>query len=221
MQQIHVDGQDFQGADAAGTYGELLAVLDPAMAGRARIVTAIRINGVEEPAFREELARARTLAAADIVEVETRTVQELAREALADAVRLMPAMSGAASQLGAQLGHPVAPVGAAALAELAEGLTLLVTLVQAAETWADAGQLARGPWLGDHVVEVARCIDAVNEAQRDEDWVSVADTLTYDLAPALEQWRATLADALLQCDGPAAVAATPAGAGRDGDAPRG
>jgi len=196
MREIHVDGQPFAAGQGAGTYGELLAVLDPAMAGQSRIVTALRVNGVEEPAFREDAARARTLAPGDRVEVGTRPVQALAHDALADSVRLMPAVAEAATQLGEQLARSAAPDDATALAELAEGLTLLVTLVQAAESWADAARVPRADWLGQHVAEVGRCIDAVNEAQHNGDWVTVADALTYDLAPALEQWRAHLTHAL-------------------------
>lgn len=219
MREIHVDGQPFAGDSAAGIYGELLAMLDPAMAAHARIVTGFRVNGVEEPAFREPPALERVLAPDARVEVETRPVQDLSHDALADTVRLMPALCEAATQLGDQLSGATAPADAAALAELAEGLTLLVTLVQAAEAWADAGQVPRGEWLGRHVVEVARCIDALNEGQRSGDWITVADVLTYDLVPAINQWRSDLALALATFGEP--VGEPVAAGGADRHAPQG
>lgn len=216
MREIHVDGQPFAAGQGAGTYGELLAVLDPAMAGQSRIVTALRVNGVEEPAFRDEAVLARPLAPGDRVEVGTRPVQGLAHDALADAVRLMPAVSEAATQLGEQLARTAAPDDASALAELAEGLTLLVTLVQAAEAWADAARVPRAAWLGAHVVEVGRCIDTLNDAQRNGDWIAVADALAYDLAPAIDSWHTHLTQALDAFPG---TSTSPVVGGADGHAP--
>lgn len=207
MPQIHVDGRPFEAAQHAGTFEELLAVLDPAMAAGARIVTAIRVDGVEEPAFREVPVRGRKVAATAHVEVDTEAVEQLAHAALADAVRLMPALATAATDLSRQLTVSDPHTHATTIRELAEGLTLIVTLVQAAEAWADAGRIPRAAWLGDRVTAVAACVDAIATAQQAGDWVSVADALAYDLAPALDGWRSSLSDAL--ADFGARLTATP------------
>jgi hypothetical protein len=196
MLQMHVDGQSFAGAERARTFGEVLDVVEPAVAGRSRIVTAFRVNGVDEPAFREPGVRGRTLQEGDRLDLATTTAAQLATDALADTVRLTPSLCAAATQTADQLRTTAAPAAAQELGPLAEGLTLLVTLVQAAEAWADAAAMDRDSWLGADVLAVARCIEALEEAQRAEDWVSTADVLTYDLVPALEGWRARLEAAL-------------------------
>lgn len=209
MLQVRVDGEPCAGVVTAGSFDDVLEMVEPALARRSRIVTAIRVNGVEEPAFREPLVRGRTLRAGDHVEVETASAEELATSALGDAVRLMPALCAATAQLSEQLRTSLALDAARELGPLAEGLTLLVTLVQAADAWADAAALARSDWLGSDVSAVARSIDALDEPQRAHDWVAVADVLAYDLAPALDAWRVHLETALavLRSDGAEAHAA--------------
>lgn len=196
MLQLHVDCQSFAGAERATTFGEVLDVVEPAVAGRSRIVTAFRVNGVDEPAFREPGVRGRTLQAGDRIDLETTTARQLATDALADTVRLTPSLCAAAAQTADQLRTSEAEIAARELGALAEGLTLLVTLVQAAEAWADAAAMDRDSWLGADVLAVARCIEMLEEAQRAEDWVSTADILTYDLVPALDAWRVRLEAAL-------------------------
>lgn len=196
MLQLLVDGASFAGVERARTLGEVLDVVEPAVAGRSRIVTAFRVNGVDEPAFREHGVRARTLQSGDCVDLETTTARQLATDALADTVRLTPSLCAAAVQTADQLRTSAAEIAARDLGALAEGLTLLVTLVQAAEAWADAGAMDRDSWLGSDVLDVARCIEVLEEAQRAEDWVSTADVLTYDLVPALDAWRVRLEAAL-------------------------
>jgi hypothetical protein len=198
MRQVRVDQQAFAGAERAETFGEVLDVVEPAVAGRLRIVTAFRVNGVDQPAFREPATRQRRLDAADRVDLETTTARQLAIDALADTVRLTPSLCAAATQTADQLRTTAAEKAARELGALAEGLTLLVTLVQAAEAWADAAALDHESWLGADVLDVARCIELLEEAQRHQDWVSTADVLTYDLAPALEAWRGRLEAALAE-----------------------
>lgn len=187
MLQIRVDGETFAGILGAETCGDVLVGVEPALTARLRIVTAIRINGVDEPAFREPASRARRLTGSDCVDLDTSSTRALAVDALADVVRLLPSLCAGATQLAGQLRTTDAQAPGA-LGQLAEGLTLLVTLVQAAETWADAAAIVKQPWLGNDVAAVAACIDALEQAQRDADWVSAADVLAYDLAPALDTW---------------------------------
>lgn len=193
MLQVRVDGEVCADAVVCESFDEVLGTLEPAMATRSRIVTAIRVNGVDEPAFRESSVRARRLADDDVIEVDTTSATELARAALADAVRLTPDLCAGASQLAQQLRTAHATSAAVELGSLAEGLTLLVTLVQAAEAWADASALSHETWLGTHVLAVGQCIDSLDEPQRAHDWVTVADILAYDLVPALEAWQRHLA----------------------------
>jgi len=53
------------------TWGNWLQALDASASRTGQIVTAVRFDGVEEPAFRAAQAQARRLAAFESVEVET------------------------------------------------------------------------------------------------------------------------------------------------------
>jgi hypothetical protein len=187
-----VDGEAFASANPAKSFEEVLMVVEPALRVRSRIVTAVRCNGVDEPAFRESDVRIRTLDETDEIDVATATPADIARAALVDASRLIPSMSGAAAQLSLQLRAADAPRVASELGPLAEGLGLLVALVQTAEDWARAGDVPHEPWLGTEVLSISDAVEAMHVAQQSEDWIGVADALRYDLCPALETWRERL-----------------------------
>jgi hypothetical protein len=191
--QIQVDGELFTCPSPAKTFEDVLGVVEPALGARARIVTAVRFNGVEEPAFRESEVRGRTLGDDEHIEFGSARPVDIAVAALHDAARLIPAMSAAAAQLALQLRSEEAPDSAAGLGPLAEGLALLLALVQTAEDWATGAGVAHAPWLAAEVETISEAIDVMQAAQRAEDWVTVADALRFDLCPALEAWRAHLA----------------------------
>lgn len=195
MPHIQLDGEPFAGVTAPGPFSQILGRVEPDVARRSRVVTAIRINGVDEPAFREATVGTRMLAADDTLEIDTTPTRQLASDALDDAVRLMPALCEAASATAGHLRGDAPLQAAGDLAPLAEGLTLLVTLVQAADAWADASQVPHESWLGADVSAVGRGIDALESAQRRQDWHETASVLETSLIPALETWRVRLADA--------------------------
>jgi hypothetical protein len=191
---IQVDGELFTCPTPTKTFEDILGVVEPALVARARIVTAVRFNGVEEPAFRESDVRGRTLGDDEHIEFGSARPVDIATAALHDAGRLIPAMSAAAAQLALQLlRSDEAADSAAGLGPLAEGLALLLALVQTAEDWANAAGVTHAPWLAAQVETISEAIDVMQAAQRAEDWVTVADALRFDLCPALEAWRAHLA----------------------------
>lgn len=196
MPHVQLDGEPFAGVIGPGPFGEILGVVEPTVATRSRVVTAVRINGVDEPAFREAAVSSRPVAVDDRVDMDTTSTRQLASDALDDAVRLSPALCDAAGATARQLRGPAPRQAAGDLAPLAEGLTLLVTLIQAAEAWADAARLPHDSWLGADVAAVGRGIDALEAAQRREAWDETAAVLDDALVPALEAWRARLAAAV-------------------------
>lgn len=193
MPQIQVDGEPFACPTPTKTFDDVLGVVEPALVARSRIVTAVRFNGVEEPAFRESEVRRRTIAADEHIEFGSSRPVDIAVAALHDAGRLIPAMSAAAAQLALQLRSDGAANSAAGLGPLAEGLALLLALVQTAEDWANGAGVPHAPWLAVEVETISEAIDAMQAAQRIEDWGTVADALRSDLCPALEAWRTHLA----------------------------
>lgn len=183
----------------------MLGAVEPRLATESRIVTAVRVNGVEEPAFRDPTVLERTLHEEDAVDMDSSTAGELAVSALTDAIGLMPSLCEAAGQLAPHLRTSTAPAAASDLGPLAEGLTLLVALVQAADGWASAGAIEHAPWLGEDLVTIAGVIDALEAAQRAEDWIAVADGLEFELVPAVQAWRAVLTDSVPAVTGPQAA----------------
>ena len=53
MATLILDGEPLSLAEGPKTLGDLLATVDDQCAGRGRIVTGLRLDGDDEPAFRE------------------------------------------------------------------------------------------------------------------------------------------------------------------------
>ena len=60
MLTVRVDSSLIPGVNAPIPLDALLSAVEPVLGASGRIVTALRINGVEEPAFREADVLART-----------------------------------------------------------------------------------------------------------------------------------------------------------------
>jgi len=183
-------------------FDAVLSALEPVLAGEGRIVTGVRINGVEEPAFREADTRARTLADGDEMEMVTATAAALSAGALADAVHFLPEVIGAARTMAWQLRDDDISDVHAGLGSLAESLAMLTALIQCADNRARDGGLARTGWLGEDVSAVETAIEQLGAAAAAGAWQAVADVLELDLAEALEAWRTRLAAGLATVEPP-------------------
>jgi len=193
MPTLRVDSSLIPGVNAPITVDALLSAVEPVLGQSGRIVTALRINGVDEPAFRERDILDRSLAGVDEIDLDTTPVGVMALQALDDALRFLPVIAGEAREVasglrGAQVSEPRKAIG-----ELADNLALMAALVHTADLWARQVGLAGANWLGDDVVAVARVAGSIEGAVGAEDWVTAADALEYDLASALEAWQARLA----------------------------
>ena len=65
------------------TWGELLETLDDRARSAHRVVTAVRFEGVDQPSYRDDGMRARSLADLARVEVETSESDDLLGETIA------------------------------------------------------------------------------------------------------------------------------------------
>lgn len=198
MPRVRVDDALIPAVNGPITFDAVLSAMEPVLALGGRIVTAVRFDGVEEPAFREPDVRARPLADDTDVEVETTSPSELAAGALDDAVRLLPGLSTAACGVANQWRLGDVDDAAPALGSLAEGLALLAALVQSADLWAARAGLGASGWLGDDVVGIERAIAAIQTGVADRDWVAAADALEHDLTAALDLWRERLEAGAIQ-----------------------
>lgn len=194
MPTLRVDSSLIPGVNAPITVDALLSAVEPVLGQSGRIVTALRINGVDEPAFRERDILERSLVGVDEIDLDTTPVGLMALQALDDALRFLPVLAGEARQVasglrGAQVSEPRKAIG-----ELADNLALMAALVHTADLWARQVGLAGADWLGEDVAAVERVAESIGSAVGAEDWVTAADALEYDLSSALEAWQARLAE---------------------------
>lgn len=193
MATLRVDSALIPGVNAPITLDALLSAVEPVLGQTGRIVTALRINGVDQPAFRQPDILDRSLNEIDEIDLDTTPVAVMASYALDDALRYLPELSGEAVAVATALRSPRAGEQRAAIGGLADNLALLAALVHTADLWARQAGLAATGWLEDDVATVERVAASLETATAAQDWVSAADALEYDLTAALGAWQARLA----------------------------
>jgi hypothetical protein len=190
MPRILLDATDFHLAPVPVTWGALLRLVDDRVARQGRIVTDVRFDGVDEPAFREPGTLDRPLAGLAIVEVTSGTPHELMDRCLGEAIAAIPPLSAAAVSVGTRYrGHDTASANAGLL-ELADGLTSLIGIVGAAGLafQVDLRNLRCGDQVASTVVnELGSYLESLVAAQEVSDWITVADILQYDVEPSLKR----------------------------------
>lgn len=173
------------------TWGDWLHGLDADTPRAGRIVTAVRFDGVDEPAFRAAEVQDRRLDAFDSVEVETAAPRALVARTLQDGAVMTASLADAAAAVGERFRQRDLHDAHAMLPGLVDGIRSVVTLTDAC---ASALGLRRemitchgtafDQWMG----EFGRRLAVLLQAQADKDWVTVADSLEYELEPALREW---------------------------------
>ena len=186
MLTVRVDSSLIPDVNAPIPFDALLSAVEPVLGHTGRIVTAVRINGVEEPAFREADVLARILSDDDAIEVDTTAVGTMAAAALEQALHFLPTLSAGARELSGELRGAQAEISRPALGTLAENLALLMALVHTADLWARQAGLAATDWLGEDVAAVERVASLLVDTSAGGDWVGAADALEYDLPEALD-----------------------------------
>ncbi len=190
MPRILIDGTDYEATPEPLTWGALLERLDAALAPRGVIVTDVRFDGIDEPAFRDRPALDRPLAELAVVEVTSGTPAALMDRCLAEALASLDPLAAAAAGVGEQFrGHDIA-AACDGLVQLIDGMGSLVGILGAAG--ATLGVDFQRLQCGDEpasarLVELATFLETLAGAQESEDWITVADVLQYDVEPAIRQ----------------------------------
>lgn len=180
----------------AQTWGELLGRVDRDLEGSGRIVTAVRLDDVEEPAFRDPELAVRELSTISQIDIQTGTPDELLRSCLEEAITGADALAEATTRIGDAFRRGDLEGANQDLAELARGIATLVTIVGAAGLAMRVQSIEVGEPDGeipDAIAELDRFLQDLIAAQRDQDWITVADILQYDVEPSLRRWRSMLA----------------------------
>jgi hypothetical protein len=192
MRRLSVNGIQQPFENLPDYWGKLLERIDRDADLRGEVVTAVRFDDVEQPAFREE-ALACPLTELDSIDVETTARRALIDDALAHGVISCHALATAARDARALLRAGDAAAACRALLEFGEGIRSLVVLVGAVAaacgTAFDSVE-TKGRSVSDDVNALIRQLEDVVAAQQADDWLTVADILEYEFEAGLEGWRA-------------------------------
>jgi hypothetical protein len=196
MSDVFVDGAGHARGNACKTWGELLQELDAELGGRGLQLVVVRFDGVEEPAFREPSALALPLAAVQRVDVETATPDALLRQSLADFAEGIGQTADEVARVSGLFRQDDVSPANEGLARLTGDLNTFAALVTT----------LRGPSVGipserltidgvspeEQIERLAAWLESLIGAQSNQDWLTVADILEYDIEPVLRAWRTRL-----------------------------
>ena len=202
MTSLAISGRDHAFDPAWKTWGDLLSAVDRDLEGTGLIVTDTRFDGVDESTFRSPALLERSLEDFEEIAVDTAEPSALVHRSLDEAEVALEALREAAGRVGASFRSHDTGSANRDLTLLTEGLSMLVstfgTLGQVLEVdleslWCDGQSFAT------RVEAIGAALESLIAAHQEQDWVTVADVLEYDIEPGLSQWRLAL-DALRTVD---------------------
>lgn len=175
------------------TWGEWLDALDRDAVRSGRIVTAVRFGGVDEPAFRAAAARGRRLSDAAVVEVETGSKKTLLLQTTREGAAMVASLADSAASVAGSFRLSDLTDAHAMLPQLIDSVRAVVALTDgcaAALGTPRPAIVCHGVPFDTWMEEFGRRLAVLLEAQSGQDWLTVADSLEYEIAPALREWGA-------------------------------
>ncbi|HEY8536461.1 MAG TPA: hypothetical protein VIL25_08420, partial [Vicinamibacterales bacterium] len=134
MTRVLVNSQPRDPEPGLKTLGDLLAWADRTSASDGAVVTAVRLDGVEEPSFRDDAFAARPLDGIAVVEMEVATPASLVAASLDEAIRGLTGLRRHTVEIAQRFRRADAVHANEGLAELTGGLRTLVSLLDALGT---------------------------------------------------------------------------------------
>ena len=192
MQRLIVNGTERRLENVPEYWGNLLEWVEQDAAARAEVVTEVRFDDVEQPAFRHAALGQCPLSELDSIEVETASKRALIDDALAHGVMSAHALAAAAKETTGMFRNGNVAAANQRLAEFGDGIRSLLVLVSAvsAACGATLDQLdVSGRTMSAEVNALVQQLETLVEAQQAQDWLTVADILEYEFEPALGTWR--------------------------------
>src|SRR5213592_4881920 len=192
MTNCTVNGRTRGVQEGLKTWGDLLLWLERAEGPDRSIVSAVRFQGVDEPSFRTAAACGRALTALGGIDVELSTASELVASAAITVIEgVEPLALAAQATADAFRRHDLGPAHRT-LAEFVGTFHALARLTTAID-----GLVAGTLFDADARAFLARLEERFQElidAAGNEDWISVADVLEYEIAEMVPEWAAFLRD---------------------------
>ena len=195
MAIVLVNGDVTGVVSPAKTWGELLNRLDEQRAACEDVVTGVRLNGVDAPAFRSPELLKMPLEATAEVYVETTKPADLIRNTLDEAEAVSATIVEAALCLGGSYRGKDVSGANRALPEFADSLgsLIVVTSAVAQSTNVDLSTLGDGRISAIEMINnLIAHADTLLKAQKARDWSQVADVIEYDIAGAVRRWPLVL-----------------------------
>jgi hypothetical protein len=191
-----VNGSERRTESGLETWGQLLAALEQGDGPKRPVVTAVRFAGVDQPTFRDPALLALNLSAAAPVDVDAAASGELVASAKQTALDSLGTLTTAARSTAKAFRLHDLPRAHRGLADFVIAfrlLTALTAVIGSAAGEAEGGDLeAQGAELLERLRAGLESLLAFNG---NEDWISVADVLEYEIAETLPQWSRVLSDA--------------------------
>lgn len=188
-----VNGTEYEAVAGLKTWGQLLDALEQGVGTERVVVTAVRFGGVDQPSFRDPVLLTQELETGAPIDVNTCRADALVKEAVEVALNGLAPLAQAAQQAAdAFRNHDLAD----AHSRLADVVVTLQTLTQLTAAASQAGLTPRTARSDDDglslVARLGQSLESLITAATNEDWISVADVLEYDIADLLPSWQAVL-----------------------------
>ena len=188
---LTLDGQALNATKPAETLGDVLAEVDTRLAREGRIVTGLRLDGVDEPAFREPHVVGASPAAFGDVAIESGTPADLAARCLGEAAAALGALAEAADSLSMRYRLGELAAASRELVQITEGIGTALAITGAASLGLGvdlASQATSEGTLAALAAGTTHALDRLIRAQIDADWDTTAELLEGTLAPLLRRW---------------------------------
>lgn len=190
MARLLVNDEVQNGENTHETLAQVLDWADRFLAGRGLLVTAVRLDGVDEPSFRQLARPDRKLGAEAVIEIAAATPAGLVAESLEGALSGLAGLCAHTLDVACRYRASRLAHASSGLSELTHGLGTLVALIEAF-TGAVGITLDKGTRDGRPALEVIEDLGPplaeLTEAETKQDWVTVADILEFGLEPAIRR----------------------------------
>lgn len=188
---LTLDGRAYQAQKPAKTLADLLADADTQLALEGRIVTGLRLDGVDEPAFREPHVVEASAASFGEIAIESGTPADLAGRCLAEAAEALRTLADASDGLAMRYRLGELAVANRELAQITEGIGTALAITGAASLGLGLDltrQETSEGTLSALAATTTQALDHLIRAQIEADWETTADLLEGTLAPVLRRW---------------------------------
>jgi hypothetical protein len=209
MRICTVNGSEHEVGAGLETWGQLLATLERGDGPERAVVTAVRVGGVDQPTFREPLLLALDLNTAAPIDVETSAARDLVAQARQTALDGLEALATGARLAAEAFRLHDLPRAQRGLLDFVTTFRLLTTLTAAlARAEAPAGNPGLDPQGAEFLEQLGANLESLIAFNVNEDWISVADVLEYEIADVLPHWAAILQDEEDDCSARVIAAAS-------------